>query len=284
MSLPPIELAGVSETRVEDLLISIYRSNEELGTAAAEEAADIIGRAIHEQGRANIIVATANSQITFLTALRRMPGIDWGKVTIFHMDEYVGIDPEHPARFSQFLHQHLLAYVHPRAFYPVPGQAQDLAEACQEYEALLRAHPADLCALGIGENGHLAFNDPPFADFADPVWVKVVELAEVSRRQQVGEGHFASLAKVPTHAMTLTIPALLTAKRVLAIVPEARKAAAVTRALRGPITPDCPASILRRTPQAHLFLDKDSASGAFPATIQDGRIWSVSTPLAGERP
>jgi glucosamine-6-phosphate deaminase len=133
---------------------------------------------------------------------------------------------------------------------------------------LLRANPADLCALGFGENGHLAFNDPPFADFDDPLWVKVVKLDDVSRRQQVGEGHFASIQEVPTHAVTLTIPALLAARRVLAIVPEGRKAEAVARALKGAITTDCPASILRRTAHAHLFLDADSAAKILPASPQ----------------
>jgi glucosamine-6-phosphate deaminase len=129
---------------------------------------------------------------------------------------------------------------------------------------LLRAYPADLCALGIGENGHLAFNDPPYADFNDPVWVKVVQLDEVSRRQQAGEGHFPDLESVPTHAITLTIPALLAARKVLAIVPEGRKASAVQRALHGPIEASCPASILRRSAHAQLYLDCDSASLAFP--------------------
>jgi glucosamine-6-phosphate deaminase len=147
-----------------------------------------------------------------------------------------------------------------KRFFPVPGVSSDAEGACREYEALLRAHPADLCACGIGENGHLAFNDPPFADFDDPVWVKPVTLDERSRRQQVGEGLFHSLDEAPTHAITLTIPALLSARRVLCIVPEARKADAVAQSLLGPITEDCPGSILRLTPHAHLFLDKESAS------------------------
>lgn len=251
------------ETKFEDLPISIYQTNEEMGQAAAAEASEIMQRAIQEKGVANIIVATGNSQLTFLAALREMEQIDWSKVNVFHMDEYVGIDPEHPASFPRFLQRHFLDYVNPKAFYPVLAQAEDLEATCKEYEGLLRAHPADLCALGIGENGHLAFNDPPFADFNDPVWVKVVKLDEVSRQQQVNEGHFASLQEVPTHAVTLTIPALLAAERVLAIVPEARKAEAVFRALEGPITTDCPASILRRTSHAHLFLDADSAAKVY---------------------
>ncbi len=243
-----------------DLRVSIYASNAEMGAAAAEEAAGIIAAALAAKGRANIILATGNSQLTFLHALRDLPGMDWSKIHVFHMDEYVGIDPRHPASFPRFLRDHILDRVRPGAFYPVPGQAADLAAACREYEALLRAHPADLCAMGIGENGHIAFNDPPFADFDDPVWVKVVKLDERSRRQQVGEGHFKSLDEVPTHAITLTIPALLAAQRILCIVPEARKAEAVERALLGPIGEDCPASILRRAAHAHLLLDQDSAA------------------------
>ena len=248
------------ETRVEELSVSGYASNQEMGAAAAQEASTVIQSAVREKGTANIIIATGNSQLTFLVALSARAEIDWSRVNIFHMDEYVGIDPNHPASFPKFLRQHLLNYIQPKAFYPVPGQAQDLGKGCIEYEQLLRAHPADLCALGFGENGHLAFNDPPFADFNDPVWVKVVELAEVSRQQQVGEGHFAALDEVPTHAITLTIPALLSAQRILAIVPEGRKANAVFQALRGPVTPDCPGSVLRQITRARLFLDRDSAA------------------------
>jgi len=249
----------VYETRLESLRISIYRTNQELGAAAAQEASEIIRLAVRARGVANIIVATGNSQLTFLAALRADTSIPWPQVNIFHMDEYVGLAPDHPASFPLFLKRHLLETIQPKAFFPVPGRAENIERACKEYETLLREHPADLCALGYGENGHLAFNDPPFADFDDPTWVKIVKLADASRRQQVGEGHFGSLDEVPTHAMTLTIPALLAAKRVLAIVPEARKAEAVYRALRGPISEDCPGSILRQTPHAHLFLDVDSA-------------------------
>lgn len=248
------------ETQIDQLPVSVYATNEALGAAAAAEAAGVIQQAVATRGEANIIVATGNSQLTFLAALRETAGLPWPAVNVFHMDEYVGIDPAHPASFPLFLHRHLVDHVQPKAFYPVRAPREGAEAACREYEALLRAHPADLCALGYGENGHLAFNDPPFADFADPVWVKVVRLDERSRRQQVGEGHFRGLDEVPTHAVTLTIPALLSARRVLAIVPEARKAAAVERCLLGPITETCPGSILRRTAHAHLFLDTESAA------------------------
>jgi glucosamine-6-phosphate deaminase len=196
--------------------------------------------------------------------LRQVRNLDWSKVNVFHMDEYIGIDVNHPASFPNFLRQHLLSHIAVRAFYPVSSQVGNVEETCAEYARWLRERPVDLCVCGYGENGHLAFNDPPFADFNDPVWVKVVRLDEMSRRQQVGEGHFRALREVPTHAITLTIPALLAAKRVLCIVPEARKAEAVYRALRMPIREDCPGSILRQTPHAHLFLDRDSAGSTFP--------------------
>jgi len=242
------------------LPIAIYDSDEAMGRAAALDARDIINAAVAERGAANIIVATGNSQLTFLHTLRELPGVDWSKVNVFHMDEYLGIDPEHKASFPKFLRQHFFNVVKPRSFYPVPNQPDDVDQACRDYEALLREYPADMVALGWGENGHIAFNDPPYADFNDPAWVKVIELAAASRVQQVGEGHFASLDEVPTHAITLTIPALLAPRRVLCIVPEARKADAVRTCLTGPINEDHPGSILRQVNHARLYLDRDSAS------------------------
>lgn len=250
----------IKTAQYDRLPVAIYRSNEELGQAAALDAREVINRAIAEKQEANIILATGNSQLTFLHALRDLEGIDWSKVNVFHMDEYLGIDPSHKASFRSFLRQHIIQAVNPRSFHPIPSQPEDAERACREYEALLRQYPADLVALGVGENGHLAFNDPPYARFDDPVWVKVVKLAEASRRQQVGEGHFASLAEVPTHAITLTIPALLAPKVVLCIVPEARKAEAVRACLKEPVSEERPGSILRRVAHARLYLDQDSAS------------------------
>lgn len=242
------------------LPVAIYESNEAMGRAAALDAREIITKAIAARGVANIILATGNSQLTFLEALRALEGIEWSKVNVFHMDEYLGIDANHPASFPLFLNNHFLSYVNVRAFYPVPNNPDDIERACQAYEALLKQHPADMVALGWGENGHIAFNDPPYADFDDPVWVKVIQLAEASRKQQVGEGHFSALEEVPTHAITLTIPALLAPKSILCIVPEARKADAVRACLTEPVSEDRPGSILRQVDHARLYLDPDSAS------------------------
>lgn len=241
------------------LPVDVFANSEEMGEAAASNAVKTIADAIAARGVANLILATGNSQLGFLRRLREAK-VDWPAVNIFHMDEYLGLKPGHRAGFPLFLRENIVGHVPVGAFYPVPSRPTDVELACRGYELLLRAHPADLCVLGIGENGHLAFNDPPFADFEDSVWVKVVELAAKSRRQQVGEGHFDSLEDVPTQAITLTIPALRSAKQMLCLSPERRKAEAVRTALLGPISESCPASILRETPQARLFLDLESAS------------------------
>lgn len=245
--------------QIESLPVKIYPDQKALGRAAARDGAEATRRAIAERGEANLILATGNSQLAFLRAFREAPGVDWAKVRVFHMDEYIGIDPSHPASFPRFLQEHFLGHVNVGEFLPISGDAGRVEEICREYEEALRRHPADLVALGWGENGHLAFNDPPYADFEDPHWAKVVKLDDVSRRQQVGEGHFASLDEVPERAITLTIPALLSAARVLCIVPEARKADAVHACLTEPISDERPGSILRRQDHATLYLDEDSA-------------------------
>lgn len=250
----------VTRATVEKLPVEVYASEADLGRAAAAEMARLLREAIAAKGHANVILATGNSQLAFLRALRAEEGVDWSKVNVFHMDEYVGIDPSHRASFPRFLREHILDHVKGARFFPVNGDATRVAETCAEYERLLREHPADAVALGWGENGHLAFNDPPYAEFDDPVWVKAIRLDEVSRRQQVGEGHFGSLDEVPTHAITLTIPALLAAKRVLCIVPEARKANAVHDCLKLPVSEQRPGSVLRTVEHARLYLDPDSAS------------------------
>ena len=245
---------------VDKLPVELYASNDELGQAAANKAQQILKKAINQKGFANLILATGNSQLTFLKALRILEGIEWQKVRIFHMDEYIGIDPSHPASFPLFLENHFLQFTKPGHFHPIPSVPSDVSSACKTYEALIRQHPADLVAMGWGENGHIAFNDPPDAHFDDPHWVKVVDLAEESRLQQVGEGHFTSLNKVPKQAITLTIPALMAPVHILCIVPEARKANAVKACLSEPVEESRPGSILRTISHATLLLDQDSAS------------------------
>jgi glucosamine-6-phosphate deaminase len=244
-----------------ELAVRIHPTEAELGRAAAMEAAAVIRAACEIRGEARVMFATGNSQLAFLGALTGRDDVDWARVTGFHMDEYVGISAEHPASFRRYLRERLVERVPLRAFHYVEGDAPDPEAECARYAAALGAAPVDLCCLGVGENGHLAFNDPPVADFDDPLDVKVVELDDGCRRQQVGEGHFATVNDVPPRAITVTIPALLRAGRVLAIVPEARKREPVHLALTGPVSSACPASILRTRSNVTLHLDERSGAG-----------------------
>jgi glucosamine-6-phosphate deaminase len=244
---------------VERMQVHVHPDIGSLGRAAADEAADAMRQAVATDGVAHVMFATGNSQLAFVDALvDATPGVPWSRIVVFHMDEYVGVGPDHPAGFRRWIRERIVDRVHPRAAHYLDGLAEPAAE-CDRYADLLRRHPLHLCCLGIGENGHLAFNDPPVADFDDPVDVKVVELEPACRRQQVDEGHFPDIAAVPSHAVTVTIPALLRARTVLAVVPEARKAAPVREALLGPKSTACPASILRTRPQVSLHLDAGSA-------------------------
>lgn len=210
---------------------------------------------------AHVMLASGTSQLGFLGELTQRTDIDWSRVVGFHMDEYLGLSAEHPASFARYMREHVIERVHPDRFELIDGRAHDAVAECDRYAALLLAETLDLCCLGIGENGHLAFNDPPVAEFDDPLDVKIVTLDDACKRQQVGEGHFPTLEAVPPRAITVTIPALLRARRVIAIVPEARKAAPVRRALTGPVSTACPASVLQRCPHATVLLDPDSAAG-----------------------
>lgn len=252
-------MKAILEEKWGELPVFVYETNGEMGKAGADEAKRTINQAIAEKNVANIIIATGNSQLTFLKALREEEDIDWGKVNVFHMDEYVGLPRGHTASFPYFLKIHFLDYVKVKKFYPVPGNSDSLREDMLAYERLLRENPADLCALGIGENGHIAFNDPPFADFHDPEYIKKVRLAEQSRQQQVGEGHFKTIEEVPTYALSLTIPALRAARQMLCMVPESRKADAVYKTKMQEPNEDCPATILKETPWCILYLDKNAA-------------------------
>ncbi len=245
--------------RVDHMSVHVFESNAALGQRAADDLADILRQTVAEKGQAAVILATGNSQLSFMQALRVKTDLPWDKIILFHMDEYLGMSEQHPASFARYIREKLVDHVRPKAFYPIRGDAPDVPAELARYRALLAAHPADVCVLGIGENGHLAFNDPP-ADFATDAVIHLVNLDERCRQQQVGEGHFPTLADVPTQAISLTIPALLSASRLLCVVPEARKAPAVKAALEGPVSPDCPASILRTQSHVTMYLDQDSAA------------------------
>lgn len=244
--------------QVDQLHVEVYETSYDLAVAAAQQVTETIQTAVLAHGEARVIFATGNSQLAFLTELTQRQDIPWEQVVAFHLDEYIGLSTDHPASFRHYLHQNLVSRVSLREFHEIDGGADDLAQECQRYASLLRQAPLDLACVGIGENGHLAFNDPP-ADFETLEWVHQVKLDERARLQQVGEGHFPALGFVPTHALTLSIPAIMAARKVVAIVPEARKAEVVAATLQNPISPDCPASQLRRHPNANLFLDRASA-------------------------
>ena len=238
--------------------VEIHNSNAALGNAAAERAAQLINEAIAANGHARIMVATGNSQIAFIDALTQR-SIDWKRVEVFHMDEYADISDSHSASFHRWIKTRLEDKVHPRQVHYIQGDASDLDAEIQRYAGLLQTAPMDVAFVGFGENGHIAFNDPPNADFNDPFMVKRVQLDEACRQQQAGEGHFENLASVPREAITVTCPGLFQARAWVSCVPEARKAKAVQAALEGPISTACPASLIRNHPNATLYLDNDSA-------------------------
>jgi glucosamine-6-phosphate deaminase len=245
--------------KIDQLEIEIHPNRAVMGHAAAIRAADILRHALRQRGAARIIVASAPSQDELIAGLAKAEDIDWSKVTIFHMDEYVGLPFDHPATFRAYQREHLLATIHPVAFHGIRGEASDSEAECVRYSALLAEDPIDLACMGIGENGHIAFNDPPVADFNDPKLVKVVELDDACRQQQVNDGCFPDFNSVPTHAISLTCPALMSAGAAVCVVPGPRKAAAVRATVRDEITTACPATILRRHPDATLYLDSSSA-------------------------
>jgi glucosamine-6-phosphate deaminase len=230
-----------------------------MGALAGARAAEAIAAALAGKGSARIILASAPSQNESLAVLLTHD-VDWSRVTVFHMDEYLGLPADHPQTFRAYQRQNVLSKITPRAFHGIAGENPDAAAECARYSALLAEAPIDVCCLGIGENGHLAFNDPPVADFADPALVKVVELDAACRQQQVNDGCFPTLAEVPTHAITLTIPALMSAGELICTVPGPRKAAAVRATLRDEITTECPATIMRRHPAATLYIDTAAAA------------------------
>ena len=244
----------------DQLRVNVYSSRDEMGRAAAADVKAAILRALADKETINMIFAAAPSQNEVLANLATDREIPWERVNAFHMDEYIGLDKNAPQGFGNFLHSHIFGIAPFKSVNYIRIDAPDAEEECRRYEKLLSENPTDIVVLGIGENGHIAFNDPPFADFDDERLVKTVKLDEVCRNQQVNDGCFARIEDVPTHALTLTVPALMSGKELYCIVPAKTKANAVDRTVNGEITEDCPASVLRTHPHATLYLDPDSAS------------------------
>jgi len=236
----------------------IFENKLELGRAAADKATEIIKRSISERGTSYLIAATGASQFEFLDVLVAKP-IDWSKVVFFHLDEYVGLPANHPASFRCYLKERIINRVRPQAFHLIHGEAADPQAECRRLGQLIAEVIIDAAFVGIGENGHLAFNDPP-ADFLTEEPYIVVDLDEACRRQQVGEGWFKTIEEVPRQAISMSIRQIMKAQKVLCMVPDQRKAEAVKRTLESEVSPLRPASILQSHPNAYLYLDRESAS------------------------
>jgi len=247
------------------MMVRVFDDKKLLGEAAAEQASKAIRRAIGKQGIARIIAATGMSQVDFLDALTRDDKIDWRKVEMFHLDEYVGLPLTHPASFRKYLFERLIHKVGLTNYHLLDGTG-DANETVRVVGEALRVAPVDVAFVGIGENGHLAFNDPP-ADFQTEEPYLIVELDDACVRQQVGEGWFANISEVPQRAISMSVRQILKAKEIVCVVPDTRKAAAVKLCFEGEISPMAPASILRTHPAATIYLDRASASLLSPGTI-----------------
>ncbi|MCG8308364.1 MAG: glucosamine-6-phosphate deaminase [Cytophagales bacterium] len=245
--------------KVDHLTYHIYGDRDLLGYEAAKSVAVRLRELLEVQATVNMVFGAAPSQNEFLASLRRVNQIDWGRIRAFHMDEYVGLDQDAPQLFGNFLKVRLFDRLPFKSVFYLDGNADDLEAECRRYSELLNSYPLDIACLGIGENAHIAFNDPHVADFNDSESVKIVNLDRVCRQQQVNDKCFISYDQVPLRAVTLTIPALLGAKYVFCVVPGKTKATAVRHTLRGRISETYPSTILRRHPEAVLFLDKGSA-------------------------
>jgi glucosamine-6-phosphate deaminase len=252
--------SALESFQVDQLKVNLYGSQEDLAGDVTQLVRQHLKNELEKRETVAVILATGNSQIQFLKRLADSEGIDWSRIILFHMDEYLGISADHTASFQRYMKERVESRLKPGKFNYIQGDALEPIAECERYTRLLEAQPISLCCLGVGENGHIAFNDPPVADLQDPRKVKLVKLDDACMKQQVGEGHFPNMDSVPKYAITLTIPMLCQAEKMLCISPESRKAEAVKAALEGPITKECPASALRSHSDATLFIDKDSAN------------------------
>ena len=244
----------------EELQVKIFDTRAEMGRVAAADFAAVVKELLQTKDTIRIIFAAAPSQDDFLAAAVADKSIDFSSVDAFHMDEYIGLDKDAPQGFGNFLRDRIFAKRTFHSVHYLDGQNPDSEAACESYAAMLNEKPIDIVCMGIGENGHIAFNDPPVADFNDPKTVKVVKLDEVCRMQQVHDGCFRSIDEVPTHALSLTVPALMAAKYRFCVVPAPTKANAAKAMLNDAIDEHCPCTILRRTPGSILYLDADSSA------------------------
>jgi glucosamine-6-phosphate deaminase len=247
------------------VIVKVFEDKLTLGRAAAEQAAQALRRAVRERSRARVIAATGASQLDFLDALTKKEGIDWQRVEMFHLDEYVGLPINHPASFRKYLLDHFIGKTGITKYHLIDGNG-DRREVISRAGESLNAASIDIAFAGIGENGHLAFNDPP-ADFETEEPYLIVHLDEACRRQQVGEGWFADLSEVPRQAISMSMRQIMKAREIIAVVPEARKAQAARLCFEGEISPMAPASLLRTHANATVYLDKASASLLSPATL-----------------
>ncbi len=248
-----------SEFKKDNLQVKIFPNKNEMGKASAESVAERLNETIAEKGFANLILATGASQFEFLEHLQKQ-NIDWKKITVFHLDEYMGMSISHPASFRKYLKERILDKVQPKEVYYLEGDAKNIETEVARYEELLKSRTIDVACIGIGENGHIAFNDPPVADFNDPKLVKVVKLDEACRKQQLGEGWFPTFDDVPTHALSLTIPAIMRCKHISCVVPDERKSEAVFNTLNAEVSTACPATILRTHSDTILYIDEGAAA------------------------
>jgi glucosamine-6-phosphate deaminase len=246
--------------QIDKLSVNIYPSEVELAQGAAHFVREYLISILDQQTEARLLLATGNTQIQFLDALIALGGVDWSRLVLFHLDEYLGVEAENTASFCYYLRERVEKKVKPKQFHYIKGNATEPLTECDRYANLLNRQSIDLCFLGIGQNGHIAFNEPSVANFDDPYWVKLVKLEESTRQTQVKQDNFPHINTVPQYAYTVTIPTILSAKKIICLASGMSKAEIVKSALEGEITVACPVSILRQHPDTHLLLDVDSAS------------------------
>jgi glucosamine-6-phosphate deaminase len=246
--------------KVDDLQVEVYRDESELVENLVDRTQAYLQDAIAEHGSAAAILASGGSQIKFLQGLTDRREIDWAKITLFHLDEYLGIGGNHPASFQTYMREAVTDKVHPHQFNYLTGDTLEPMSECDRYQQLLSAQPIDLCLLGIGETGHIAFNDPEVADFSDRYPVKLIKLEDKSRQQQVNTGFFDRIEDVPQYALTLTLPTICRSKKISCLAMGAKKASIVRTMLTDRVSTKCPASILRKYSTATLYLDEAAAS------------------------